>query len=100
MEEFFSGIDPDDFDSKKESDDVISFNFGSDFDIKKESKLGKDSNMLFDGDGSDDEERKFFEALASEFSQRGQNIGQGDVVDSADPFGFNDMDDQQLDVHR
>lgn len=96
VENFFSGIDNDDFNPSTD-EGGISFGFGSEFDIKKDVKNGKGGGAdLFEGDGSDDEDRKFFEALASGFSQRGQQISGEGVADAADPFEMDDLDDDHV----
>ena len=79
MEEFFGGLN--DSDSDDDDDDVqsgnIEFGFGNEFEIKKDDK----QTHLFEGDGSDDEDRSFFEALANGFSQRSSMMKTSDGVD-------------------
>jgi hypothetical protein len=63
--------------------DDIGFGFDVEFDIKKDT-VDENGNLngvvsqllqeLFEGDDSDDENRKFFEALSSGFSQRGKEL--------------------------
>ena len=100
MEDFFSDVEPSIFKEEGKdsgSSDPISFGFGADYDIKPESRPGQTgSSHLFDGDGSDDEDRRFFETLANEFSQKNKGLQEPQNRQDGNLFNFDEVYEEEV----